>query len=248
MRFFLESFSKELTISIYNLQTLETRISGKFIPIAVKNILRRQEDTDSTKAAMLDMYANALKYLKEWTVQFDKYRVFEWMNITKVPTFTQIESSVEFLLDQNVRIDDVKCFDQFKALTNFIQENQGKDEFKNKLSHERWVMFFKSCVSIEQYSEFETIAQYLFAIPAHNANVERIFSMIKAQWTDERNRLLIESVKSIILLKYNFKGVSCENFFNMIRNDQKFLEKIKSSDKYCYERRVKESVDSESEE
>lgn len=227
---------------------METRISGKFIPIAVKNILRRQEDTDITKAAMLDIYANALKCLKEWTVQFDKYRVFEWMNITEVPTFTQIESSVEFLLDRNVGIDDVKCFDQLKALTNFIQENKGEDEYKDKLSHERWVKFFKSCVSIEQYSEFETMAQYLFAIPAHNANIERIFSLIKSQWTDERNRLLIESVKSIALLKYNFKCVSCENFFYMIRNDRNFLERIRSGDKYFYERRVKESVDTESEE
>lgn len=73
--------------------------------------MRRQEDTGSMKAAMLDMYANSLKYLKEWTVQFDKYRVFQWMNIIEVPTFTQIESAVEFLLDQNVEIDDVKCFD-----------------------------------------------------------------------------------------------------------------------------------------
>lgn len=207
--------------------------------------MRRQEDTGSMKAAMLDMYANSLKYLKEWTVQFDKYRVFQWMNITEVPTFTQIESAVEFLLDQNVEIDDVKCFDQLKALINFIQENKGSDEYKYKLSHERWVMFFKSCVSIEQYSEFETIAQYLFAIPAHNANIERIFSIIKAQWSDERNRLLLESVKSIALLKYNFKDVSCENFFDMIRNDHNFLEKIKSSEKYFYERRVKETVEAE---
>src|ERR1700744_3795565 len=164
--------------------------------MAAKNILRRQEDadTDILKATMLDIYANALKYLKEWTVQFEKYRVFEWMNMTDVPSYTQIESSLEFLMDKGVEIDDVKCFDQLKALKNFIQENKGKDEYKEKLSHERWVMIFKSSVYVEEYSEFETSAQYLFAIPAHNANIARIVSHIKSQWTDERNRLLVESV------------------------------------------------------
>lgn len=205
--------------------------------------MRRQENTDSVKASMLGLYKNALKYLKEWTVQFDKFRVFEWMNIAEVPNFEQIESAIEFLHDKNVKIDDVKCFDQLKALKNFIQQNTGTDEYKEKLSHERWVMYFKSCVSIEQYSEFETIAQYLFAIPAHNANVERIFSIIHAQWTDERNRLLLESVKSITVLKYNFKGVPCDKFFDLIRNDHVFLEKVKSSEKYFYERRVIDSAD-----
>jgi len=32
------------------------------------------------------------------------------------------------------------------------------------------------------------MCQYLYAIPGHNANVERIFSLIMAQWTKDRNR------------------------------------------------------------
>ena len=38
----------------------------------------------------------------------------------------------------------------------------------------------------------------MFAIAAHNANIERIFSLLRAQWkwTDERNRIAIETIKN----------------------------------------------------
>ena len=48
----------------------------------------------------------------------------------------------------------------------------------------------------EQHSELLKIAQYVFAIPAHNANVERVFSLIEIQWTDERNRLQLDTAKT----------------------------------------------------
>ncbi|KAJ6644311.1 Muskelin [Pseudolycoriella hygida] len=205
------SLANATIICKYGQRTLESRISGKFIPIAVKSILRRHKNTDTTKAAMLDIYANALKYLQECTVQFDKY----------LPTPEQVETTVEFLIEQGLGIDDVKCFDQLKALTNFIKENKEKDEYKDKLSHERWVMFFKNCVSVEQYSEFETIAQYLFAIPAHNANIERIFNLIKSQWTDERHRLLIESYREKEVVRLCLKHFRQQGYHSAFKALQK---------------------------
>jgi len=52
---------------------------------------------------------------------------------------------------------------------------------------EKWIEFFKNCDSCEQYSELLKQCQYMFTIPAHNANVERLFSHMNIQWTDERN-------------------------------------------------------------
>lgn len=107
-------------------------------------------------------------------------------------------------------------FHQFCNLKQFVITHQDNDNFKKKLAHEKWVMYFKYCSSVEQYSEFLTISQYFFAISAHNAIVERIFSVIGAQWTDERNRLLIESIRNIILIKFNFNDLDCFEFFQMI--------------------------------
>ena len=101
-------------------------------------------------------------------------------------------------------------------------------------------MFFQFCTSVEQYSEFLKIASKIFfAITAHNAIVERIFSLIKAQWTDERNRFLAKSIRSIILIKFNFNDLNCFDFYEMIRENNAILMKVKSGEKYVYERRNK---------
>lgn len=47
------------------------------------------------------------------------------------------------------------------------------------------------------YSHFLKICEYVFSIPTYNANVERVFSLMSTQWTDERNRLSVETVQNI---------------------------------------------------
>lgn len=63
--------------------------------------------------------------------------------------------------------------------------------------------------------------------------------MIGVQWTDERNRLLTESIKQIMTLKFNLKELDCANFFIMIKEEKEILSKVKSSQKYVYDRRNK---------
>ncbi|XP_060865471.1 cyclin-dependent kinase 9-like [Metopolophium dirhodum] len=83
----------------------------------------------------------------------------------------------------------------------------------------------------EQHSELLKIAQYVFAIPAHNANVERVFSLMEIQWTDERNRLQLDTVESIIMCKYNYKK-TCSEFYEYVKTQPSLLTSVKSSKKY----------------
>jgi hypothetical protein len=53
---------------------------------------------------------------------------------------------------------------------------------------------------------------YLFAIPAHNATVER------AQWTDERNRLLLETMESILQCQVNY-NMTCTEFYKYVKGE-----------------------------
>lgn len=218
------------------------RIAGKFVPFAVRNIFAQNDDMEmeceNLKTQLLDMYSNALDYLNAWTKQFEEFKVFTWMNL-KDPDFEDIQICIDYLRDKNVIVSEDKCFDQFSNLKEFIVNQDDYENFEQKLVHEKWILFFKSCTSIEQYSEFLLIAQYFFAIPAHNTNVERIFSLIGIQWTDERNRLLIESVEKIILVKYNFKDLDCFDFFKMISEKREILHKVRANEKYIYERRNK---------
>lgn len=46
------------------------------------------------------------------------------------------------------------------------------------------------------------IAQFVFALPSHNANV---CSLMQSQWTKERNQFSLESLKGILFVQHQFK-------------------------------------------
>jgi hypothetical protein len=70
------------------------------------------------------------------------------------------------------------------------------------------------------------------ALPGSNAAVERVFSLINALWTDGKNRLKIETVKALTIVKTHFKDFSCAEFYVQISEEEKQVHK---SDKYSDE-------------
>jgi len=78
----------------------------------------------------------------------------------------------------------------------------------------------------------EKNSKFFFCLPAHNANVERIFSLIHAQWSTERNKLQLQTISDIIKIKCNFQ-MTCEEFYQyLLKCDKKILKDIGSSEKY----------------
>ena len=67
---------------------------------------------------------------------------------------------------------------------------------------------------------------------AHNANVERIFSLMQPQWSKERDIVLVSSVEKILVVQYNFADLSCRQFYDFVKDDTQLLKKIKSTEKY----------------
>jgi len=93
------------------------------------------------------------------------------------------------------------------------------------------VKYFEQ-ISYDTSSELLKIFSFYFAIYAQNANVDRIFSLKKVQWTDDRNRLLPDSVKHLLMTQYNFKHFYCTQFYNYCIKDKSLISKIKNSNKY----------------
>ncbi|GBM02729.1 hypothetical protein AVEN_145220-1 [Araneus ventricosus] len=55
-----------------------------------------------------------------------------------------------------------------------------------KLSmEEKWLKCFADTKDIDQKPCLIKLREYAFAIPIHNANVERIFSQLSTRWSDE---------------------------------------------------------------
>jgi hypothetical protein len=68
----------------------------------------------------------------------------------------------------------------------------------------------------------------VLGIPDSNASLERMFSLMNAFWTNERNQLSIETVQEILITKTHFKDISCVDFYNFIKKWPNLLEGIQS--------------------
>jgi len=174
-----------------------------------------------------------LDYIITWSHQFHELKIFEWMSLTNIPEWQQVANAIIFINSKiGSYIDDVKCFDQYCNLKLYIEKNVHSNDFEKISPNLKWITYFKQSNNLEFYSEILKICQYYFSIPGHNGNVERLFSMIGAQWTKERNCLNIESIKSIMSVTYNYRNITCKEFYNEIKSNNKLLSEVRSSKKY----------------
>ncbi|GBM21400.1 hypothetical protein AVEN_264833-1 [Araneus ventricosus] len=101
-----------------------------------------------------------------------------------------------------------------------------------KLSLEdKWLKFFADTEYVDQKSCLIELCEYVFAIPAHNASAERIFSLMSIQRSDERDRLPVETAEAILTCRYNFK-MTCVQFYNYVKGENDIMKKVKSTLKY----------------
>lgn len=178
------------------------------------------------------IYSRCDEYLNEWTETLKEFECFEWMSMKKIPNWKDLEASLSYLINKDVVLDESKLFDQFCNLKKFINDHLLDEEFKLKLLNEEWTYYFQNLSKIDQHSQLLIIATFVFSIPAHNANVERLFSLISSQWTDERNRFSVENVKGIMFAQFNFKDMDCRNFYNFLPDNTQCLRSISNNEKY----------------
>ncbi|GBL84159.1 hypothetical protein AVEN_118568-1 [Araneus ventricosus] len=103
--------------------------------------------------------------------------------ITICPVFSL--NTLNYLQVIDIDIDNTEMlFNQFVCLKAYLEKNNTNPncEATMKLSmEENWRKFFADTKFIDQKSvSLIKLCEYAFAIPAHNANVERIFSLMVA--------------------------------------------------------------------
>lgn len=159
----------------------------------------------------------------------EEYQVFNWMCLENEPEWSDIEKTIQYLKEKKVDIDDSVIFDEFNNLRNFIKSfnEKTKQEWQARSCCDKWVQYFQK----RPPSELLKICTYCFAIPGHNANTERVFSLMRNQWTDSRNSLSPNSIKNILTVQFNFKNVTCTEFYDIYCKTD-LLKKIRSNEKY----------------
>ncbi|KAK1901966.1 putative protein kinase UbiB [Dissostichus eleginoides] len=227
---------KKIMNSIHTI--LLERKSNNFMSLKVKGLLAQKrsdglgKEYDQFCADVQGLYSTCLEYLEKWMTPMEEFSTFTWMDLSEPPEWNDVEACIKFLGEKGVVIDDVKCFDQVTNLKRFTERCNRDEEFSGLQVHQKWTKYFEKAKSIACYSELLKIAQFVFALSSHNANVERVFSLMQSQWTKERNQLSVESLKGILFVQYNLKDMSCKDFHAYLLSNRKLLGKISSTAKY----------------
>ena len=75
------------------------------------------------------------------------------------------------------------------------------------------------------------LVQFVFSINCSNAFCERVFSVMKALWRDERNKLDIETVRAELFTSFNI-NMHCDDFHTMVKSCPSLQKAASSSAKY----------------
>nr|XP_028566005.1 uncharacterized protein LOC114586556 isoform X1 [Podarcis muralis] len=224
----------KVLLCVHNMLTERKR--NNFMCLKVKSLLAEKRkhglsaECDKFCAEVNSLYDRCIEYLEKWMEPMKEFSCFMWMSLSESLEWDKVESSMKFLLDRHVSIDYGKCFDQFFNLRKFVNQYKGDDEFINLQAHQKWAKYFETSENMCQ-SELLKIAQFFFAIVPHNANVERIFSLMQSQWSKEGGNLPFESLRSILLVQYNYEHFTCKEFHAYLLSNKQLLNKIRSTEK-----------------
>ncbi|GBM16909.1 hypothetical protein AVEN_267305-1 [Araneus ventricosus] len=100
------------------------------------------------------------------------------MTLNQISEWEEIERPIAYLQERSIDIGNTEIlFNQFIYLKDYLKKNNANRncEATMKLStEEKWLKFFIDTQYIDQKSCLIKLCEYVFAIQAHNANVERI--------------------------------------------------------------------------
>ena len=120
-----------------------------------------------------------------------------------------------------------ELFDEVVAL-NAILKKIPDDVFHQDKPEAKWMKIFNGN---ESFPLIYKLVSIIFSLPVSNSFVERIFSLVSAQWTKERNSLREKTVKSFLQVRGNLY-LSCHEMHELVSKNKKLLEQIISGDKY----------------
>jgi hypothetical protein len=128
----------------------------------------------------------------------------------------------DLTLNQDDLFDEFPCFHIVKANWKCAMKKMTK-----MLAH-----FSKENINAVN---IKCLIRFCLALPGSNALIECVFSIINVLLSDEKNRLKTETVKTLAIMKIQFKDFSCSEFFPQISKEKVFLEQVHKSDKYSGE-------------
>ncbi|KAI4897818.1 hypothetical protein NFI96_001407 [Prochilodus magdalenae] len=215
--------------------TLKTKLQQRqidcFFGMETNAILQQFPDQKAAtiKRDFSNFYKMALNYLEKWYDFTDNnyQKKVTCLALKSIFTFSQLSDAVE-VLQIGGRLDMDELYEEY-CMT--LPRQQEIVEKKAPVV-EKWEILLKSTKT----PNLTAVASFLFSIPITNASVERVFLLMTAAWSDQRNRCSVELIKSEIQVKTNFE-YSCKEFYSFALKQTDLLEAARSSKKYKAKRR-----------
>lgn len=186
---------------IYELRTnLEEKLSSIFLPYSVRRLLsdlqkKGEVQEDYVKSIASDFYRTTSEYLQQWTsYNQSELQIFQWVDLRKVPTWEEVQKSVDVLIEKGlINFEkDTEAFDEFTLVSLYVSAKKVEEwnlDSSNKYAEHRWVQVFQHFRDNNlNHTIFGKIVEYVLCLPASNAPVERIFSLMNNLWTTKKHR------------------------------------------------------------
>ena len=221
-------------------KNLESKRKDRFVGIAVKNGIKKLEENNEFNHNVFwenvdKFYGTCIDYLSLWLENFNVVSAFNWVLLKEMPQWNDIETAFTHInnsFDQ-WKIDETTLYDEYVLLKKFITDEKITHWNQvNAASSDRWVEVFvhfeKQLLPLNQLS---LIVQFTLALPATNAPVERIFSLMNDYWSSDKSQLGEKLLKAVLMMKTNFSH-TCLHFHKILISQKVLLSQIHSSEKY----------------
>ncbi|GFS85023.1 uncharacterized protein TNCV_1306281 [Trichonephila clavipes] len=182
--------------------TISKKINDKYFGIKVHVALKKGHLPDHevekfTKNAT-NAYHRALAYIEKWyPFENQNYKTFSCLNLEcgRLPTLDQL-LELWSISPWKQQTPPEQIYGELAALQSVFPSLKLEGN-----SIEIWCKFFQK----EEAPNLLKIVQFVCSVPVSNAFVERIFSVMGNVWTDERNRLAVNTVKSELCIFFQYK-------------------------------------------
>ena len=74
-------------------------------------------------------------------------------------------------------------------------------------------------------------SQYVLSIPVSSTGIEPMFSAMGNLWSDERNRITVQSVRNELMIFFNL-SYSCQEFRDIVSQNKHLIKAAQCDSKY----------------
>ena len=182
---------------------------------------------DNTLALIINVSENEGESVKGFYEHVIKFYQRFLDKLLKVFDFrSEVLSSLSFIDPMKSQIISSSLFDKIednfpisfdKAAVKLEYREFAMDEDVTDLDHENAIQFWNNVSKLTspmgslKYHHLSTLALNLLAIPASNADSERVFSLVRRIKTEYRSALSTDTVLSLIGCHFNNTNKCCEN-------------------------------------